>query len=609
MENIPTTLPKFLWHYCKRDKLSLFSLVALVLFWASTVSLNPYAIKLFIDGMGKINSENTNLIHYLWFPALFFVLLTIATSVILRLYDWVMLKVFPQIKKEITSEMFAYLEKHSYSYIHHNFLGSLANKINDLSKGTVIIVHYVIDQFCSRIFSFLIAALTMFLVHPSFSICLIIWYAFIIKISMGFSKKAQKYSEYFSHARSHSIGKIVDSVSNILNVKLFAQESHENRILSNSLEEMVSKERDLQWFLLKVKVFYGIAITILTGCMILLIIYHRSENKITIGDSALILTLVISLIRDVFIITNQLVTFSEEIGTCKQAISTILSPHEFTDASNSSILHVTHGKISFDRVHFKYKKGQNLFVNKSVTIDGGSKVGLVGLSGSGKTTFINLLLRFYDIDAGKICIDGQNIKEVTQKSLRSQIAMIPQDPVLFHRSLIDNIRYGRLDATDEEVIECAKKAHCHEFILNIKDGYDALVGERGVKLSGGQRQCIAIARAMLKNAHILIFDEATSSLDSLTESYIQESLPTLMKDKTTIIIAHRLSTLQKVDRILVFSEGKIVEEGTHSHLINLNGHYKILWNMQVNSFLNEPQSQKISNREKTTLSDFLEHKT
>lgn len=586
MKDIPTTLPKFLWHYCRRVKSHLFSLIILVLIWSCTVSLNPYALKLFIDGMGKAAVGNEN---YLWFPSLFFVLLTAATSIVLRLYDWTMLKIFPQIKSEITSELFAYLERHSYSYMHHNFLGSLANKINDISKGAVNIVHYIIDQFCARIFSFMAASITMFLVHPYFSFCLIIWCACIIKASAIFSKKAQKHSEYFSHARSHVIGKIVDSVSNILNVKLFAREAYENRVLSTSLKEMVAKERSLQWFLLKVKAFYGIAITILTSCMISLIIYERSLNNITIGDAALILTLTLVLIRDIFIITNQLVSFSEEIGICKQAISTILSPHELINEPNSSILQVPYGTISFDQVHFKYKKEQNLFVDKSVAIAGGSKVGLVGLSGSGKTTFINLLLRFYDIDSGKICIDGQNIKEVTQESLRSQIAMIPQDPVLFHRSLIDNIRYGRLDATDEEVIECAKKAHCHEFILNLKDGYDSLVGERGVKLSGGQRQCIAIARAMLKNAPILIFDEATSSLDSLTESYIQKSLPSLMKNKTTIIIAHRLSTLHYMDRILVFNDGKIVEEGTHSQLINLNGHYKTLWNVQVNGFFNEPQ--------------------
>jgi len=320
---------------------------------------------------------------------------------------------------------------------------------------------------------------------------------------------------------------------------------------------------------------------------VLLIIYQRSINHINIGDAALILALTLTLIRDIFIITNQLVTFSEEIGICRQAISTLLSPHELTDSPNSSVLQITEGKIVFDQVHFKYKNRQDLFVDKSLTILGGSKVGLVGLSGSGKTSFVNLLLRFYDIDSGKITIDGQNIKEVTQASLRGQIAMIPQDPVLFHRSLMDNIRYGRLDATDEEVIECAKKAHCHEFILNLKEGYNTLVGERGVKLSGGQRQCIAIARAMLKNAPILIFDEATSSLDSVTESYVQQSLPSLMQNKTTIIIAHRLSTLYYMDRILVFNGGKIVEDGSHSELISFNGHYKKLWNVQVNGFLNE----------------------
>jgi len=595
MKDIPRTLPKFLWYYFKRAKLGLFSLIALVLIWGSTVSLNPYALKLFIDGMSKIDSENENLIHCLWFPALFFVLLTVATSIILRLYDWTMLKVFPRIKSEIIAEMFAYLEGHSYSYLHHNFLGSLANKINDISKGAITIVHYIIDQFCARIFSFMIAALTMFLVHPSFSVCLMIWCACVIKVSTIFSRKAQKHSESFSQVRNHVAGKVVDSISNILNVKLFAREIYENRVLSSSLDAMVLKERSLQWFLLKVKVFYGIAITVLTSSMILLITYERSLNNLTIGDAALILILTLSLIRDVFIITNQLVAFSEEVGICKHTLSTILSPYELTNAPNSSILQVTCGEISFDRVHFKYTKGQNLFVDKSVTIFGGSKVGLVGLSGSGKTTFVNLLLRFYDIESGKICIDGQNIKEVTQESLRGQIAMIPQDPVLFHRSLIENIRYGRLDATDEEVIECAKKAHCHEFISNLKEGYDSLVGERGVKLSGGQRQCIAIARAMLKNAPILIFDEATSSLDSVTESYIQKSLPALMEKKTTIIIAHRLSTLQYIDRILVFNEGAIVEDGIHSQLIDLNGYYKTLWNMQVNGFLNESQLFKVSN--------------
>lgn len=242
----------------------------------------------------------------------------------------------------------------------------------------------------------------------------------------------------------------------------------------------------------------------------------------------------------------------------------------------------------FNKVHFRYKKASSIFTDKSIVINPGEKVGLVGFSGSGKSTFVNLILRFFDIDSGQILIDGQDIKKVTQESLRSHIAMIPQDPVLFHRTLMENIRYGRIEATDAEVIECSKKAHCHEFIEKLAEGYQALVGERGVKLSGGQRQRIAIARALLKNAPILILDEATSSLDSVTENYIQESLKLLMCARTTIVIAHRLSTLFDMDRILVFCDGSIVEDGTHKELIAIeDGHYAELWNMQAGGFFSE----------------------
>jgi ATP-binding cassette subfamily B protein len=221
----------------------------------------------------------------------------------------------------------------------------------------------------------------------------------------------------------------------------------------------------------------------------------------------------------------------------------------------------------------------------NVTIQSGSKTGLVGFSGSGKSTFVNLILRFFDVSSGKILIDWQDIKQVTQDSLRQSIALIPQDTSLFHRSLMENIRYGRLEATDEEVFEVSKQAHCDEFIRQLPEGYQTLVGERGIKLSGGQRQRIAIARAMLKKAPILILDEATSALDSVTEKYIQESLHELMTGCTTIVIAHRLSTLAEMDRILVFSKGSIVEEGTHQQLLALNGHYAKMWKMQAGGFL------------------------
>jgi ATP-binding cassette subfamily B protein len=266
-------------------------------------------------------------------------------------------------------------------------------------------------------------------------------------------------------------------------------------------------------------------------------------------------------------------------------LNAVLNTSETKDIPGATKLIVSNGRICFDNVHFKYANAAHLFEYKSVVIESGQKVGLVGYSGGGKTTFVNLILRLHDVDAGIISIDNQNINAVTQDSLHKAIGMIPQDPSLFHRTLMENIRYGNINATDKEVIEAAIKAHAHEFISKLMDGYQSPVGERGVKLSGGQRQRIAIARAILKNAPILILDEATSQLDSVTENLIQESLTELMQNKTTIVIAHRLSTLLNMDRILVFDQGQIVEDGAHRELISKNGLYKILWDAQVGGFL------------------------
>ncbi|HLF66589.1 MAG TPA: ATP-binding cassette domain-containing protein, partial [Gammaproteobacteria bacterium] len=287
----------------------------------------------------------------------------------------------------------------------------------------------------------------------------------------------------------------------------------------------------------------------------------------------------------VWYLSMQTMQLFKEIGTMKAALSLVVKPLEIVDEHDALPLKVIRGEIVFDDVSFYYQHANRLFENKSVTIKAGEKIGLVGFSGAGKSTFVNLILRFYDIYSGEILIDGQNIKKVTLDSLYENIAMIPQDTSLFHRSLMENIRYGRIDATDEEVIVSAKLAHCDEFIMRLPEGYAALVGERGIKLSTGQRQRVAIARAILKNAPILILDEATASLDSVTEELIQESLSQLMQNKTTIVIAHRLSTLAHMDRIMVFEHGHIIEEGSQAELLAQGGHFAKLWQMQAGGFL------------------------
>ena len=277
---------------------------------------------------------------------------------------------------------------------------------------------------------------------------------------------------------------------------------------------------------------------------------------------------------------------ADEIGYIDDAIRMITPAHGIQDNQDAKPLNVTAGEIAFKNVHFSYS-GEKIFEDMDFVIKPNQKIGLLGPSGAGKSTLVSLLLRLFDIQDGEITIDGQNIKSVSQESLRSKIAVIPQDTSLFHRSLADNIRYGCLNATDEDVIAAAKQAYAHEFIEQLPDGYNTMVGERGIKLSGGQRQRIAIARAILKNAPILLLDEATSALDSESEMHIQQSLENLMENKTVIAIAHRLSTISRLDRLIVMNNGEIVEDGTHDSLLKAKRHYAKLWNMQSGGFIDD----------------------
>ena len=272
------------------------------------------------------------------------------------------------------------------------------------------------------------------------------------------------------------------------------------------------------------------------------------------------------------------------LADAKEMVEILEKPIEITDADNAKPLVISEGAIAFKKVSFRYKTQSSGVQDLSLAIRGGEKVALVGPSGAGKSTLTKLLFRFYDVTTGSITIDGQDIKQITQQSLRDAISLVPQEPILFHRTIMENIRYGNPSASDEEVIQAAKQARCHEFISRLAKGYETYVGERGIKLSGGERQRVAIARAILKNAPILVLDEATSSLDSESEALIQEALTELMKGKTTIVIAHRLSTVMQMDRILVLDHGKIVDEGTHADLIERDGLYQSLWNIQAGGF-------------------------
>jgi ATP-binding cassette, subfamily B, bacterial len=373
-------------------------------------------------------------------------------------------------------------------------------------------------------------------------------------------------------------------------VKLFARSRDELAYVGKSQEKERNSNKRLMIYMNIFRLYLDIPVTIMLVTMVYLLLSFWQRGMITTGDLVFIFNVSFAIMTQIWYLCHAMADFYREIGIARQAIELLSAPIDVQDIPGAKPLNVTEGKIEFENVTFHYNKGKKVFENKSITIEPNQKVGLVGFSGSGKTTFIHLILRLFNVELGRILIDGQNISQVTQDSLRSSISMIPQDTTLFHRTLMENIRYGKPDATDEEVIWASKQACCDDFIALLPEGYETMVGERGIKLSGGQRQRIAIARAILKKEKILILDEATSQLDSLTEEAIQNSLWHLMESKTTIVIAHRLSTLLHMDRILVFEQGKIVEDGTHEELVAKNGLYKSMWDAQVGGFL--PESDK-----------------
>lgn len=580
------SVTRFIVNVLKPYKMLLLFFAFTGIFWAVTNTLLPYILKIVIDKAVGFEGDKQAAFTAIKPYILLYIMVWIGLCIDMRLLDWVKLKLFPTLRKDVMSNMFAYLNQHSHHYFQNNFAGSLINKIGDMQSGIVDILTTVDDMY-AQCLGLLIAVSTLLIIHPIFAFILIGWVATFLLITFLFLKPIQNLSHIFAEARSSLVGKMVDSISNIVNIRLFAKHQDENTYINHVITDTVEKDRDMLIKIIQMRLFWDVSIVALLGINLLMLGRLYSQNQVTVGDFSFIISLSISILWNLWYIAGQFVSFSEQVGTCKQALSIINVPHEIVDAKGAKPLVVQRGEIEFNNVSFHYDTGKRLFNNKNIVIHSGEKVGLVGFSGSGKSTFVNLILRLFEVESGSITIDKQSVNDVTQSSLRESIALIPQDISLFHRTLMENIRYGRADASDEDVMDAAKKAHCHEFIIQLNEKYEAMVGERGIKLSGGQRQRIAIARAVLKNAPILILDEATSALDSVTEKYIQNALHELMKGKTTIVIAHRLSTLAEMDRILVFDNGKIIEDGTHDELIHLKGHYARMWHMQAGGFLPE----------------------
>ena len=496
----------------------------------------------------------------------------------------------PSMTSMIRWQNHSYVLKQSLNFFQNDFAGRIAQRIMQTGNSLRDSAVQAVDALW-HVLIYAISSLVLFAEADwRLMIPLLTWIAAYIGALCYFVPRVKERSVVSSDARSKLMGRIVDGYTNIATLKLFAHTNYEQQYAREAIEEQTEKAQLAG----RVVTSMDIAITTMNGLLIVgttgLALWLWTQSLITVGAIALATGLVIRIVNMSGWIMWVVTGIFENIGMVQDGLQTISQPVSVTDREQAKPLDVARGEVRFEHVDFHYGKKKGIIGDLNLNIRPGEKIGLIGPSGAGKSTLVNLLLRLYDVEGGRILIDGQNIAEVGQESLRARIGMITQDTSLLHRSIRDNLLYGKPDATDAELWDAVHKARADEFIPLLSDaegrtGFDAHVGERGVKLSGGQRQRIAIARVLLKDAPILIMDEATSALDSEVEAAIQESLETLMQGKTVIAIAHRLSTIARMDRLVVLENGKIAESGTHAELLAHRGLYARLWAHQTGGFV------------------------
>lgn len=549
--------------------------------------LGALIYKKLFDTMGTFSADTASAVPVLSSLLIALVGAVVGYHVMVRIADYIHPYAQSNIMKRLYDQAFSYIEQHSYTFFANTFMGSLVTKTKRYVDSFETIHDIMVFQVWFHGVSMLSAVVVLSIYAPLFAGLFIGWIFLFVCGSFFFVKRIIERDTIHAASKSLTTGALADALTNILNIKMFARSANERERFSERIGQE-EQDRRRAWFMHTHQiVFQGFLIAGMELISMFLAIKLWVAGDITLGTVVLVQTYLFLLFDVVWNFGRNITKFLNALADAQEAIEIFRLPVAVSDTVSPEEPRMHAGAIAFNAVSFAYTETRTVFSGLSLTIPAGQHVGLVGHSGAGKTTITKLLLRFHDVTEGSITIDGQDIRMVTQDALRTHIAYVPQEPILFHRTLSENIAYGKPDASIDDIIAVAKRAHAHDFIEKLTHGYNTLVGERGIKLSGGERQRIAIARAMLKDAPILILDEATSSLDSLSERYIQEGFDELMKGRTTLVIAHRLSTIVRMDRILVFDDGTIVEDGTHDELLKKNGVYAELWKEQSAGFIGE----------------------
>lgn len=575
------------WQGIKHHKISFYYSIFGVTI-ASVVDLViPLQYKHFFD-MVSSDAEKGTLVPFLVHIIFIVLLLNIFNWIFYRSGSLAVNQLDAKVMAKLREDSFEYMIDHSYTFFSNNFSGSLVQRVSRFVKSFENLFDTFVFNLIPLLVNIVVVIFILYKEQPVIAEILLGWAIVVMVTNYLFSIWRLKYNVRVAAADSKTTGYLADAITNQNTIASFAASDFETKGFSEVVRDQAKALLNVWNFSVAANAVQSLFIIAIEFILFYYAIHFWEKNAITVGTFVLIQVYVLGLAQKLWSFGSIIRSVYEGYADSKEMVEILKTPHEVADITDAKPLRVEGGAITFKDVTFGFNESRKVLEGINLSINPGDKVALIGPSGAGKSTIVKLLLRMYNLVHGEIAIDGQDIQKVTQESLRKNVSLVPQDPILFHRTLMENIRYGRQDATDDEVKMAAKLAHCDEFIDVLPDKYETFVGERGIKLSGGERQRVAIARAILKNAPILILDEATSSLDSHSEALIQDALDKLMKGKTSIVIAHRLSTIRMMDRIVVIKGGKVEEEGSHEDLLSKDESlYKTLWNLQAGGFIAE----------------------